>query len=373
MSDVHTRLLRETLRGRMTRHASPECIDTETLAAWSDGTLRRRRRAAIEAHAANCARCQALLAAMAVTAPAPAQRAWWQATTLKWFVPLAAATVALVLWINVSQPRRETFQLQPIPSRQLPVAGSPLAAAASARADSTAFADATEAKVAPSESASRRRAGGDKARATVDDKRVAASTALKLDDAAAPRTEARDAAAAAPPSLEAAAPPPADALAHGVAETVAVAPAGVAGNANTRPITGAQIGGQTFGARMEVMSKVTVVPPLIVSADGGARWRILAAGAVERSIDGGVTWQAQSTGVLVTLTAGSAPSQLVCWLVGPRGTVLRSTDGSAWERVPFPGQIDLESIRATDHLAATVRTPDGRVYSTVDGGKTWTR
>ena len=77
--------------------------------------------------------------------------------------------------------------------------------------------------------------------------------------------------------------------------------------------------------------------------------------------------------MLVTLTAGSAPSQLVCWLVGPRGIVLRSTDGSAWERVPFPGQIDLASIRATDHLAATVRTPDGRVYSTVDGGKTWTR
>jgi hypothetical protein len=370
MSDVHTRLLREALRGRMTA-ASSECVDTETLAAWSEGTLRMRRRAAIEAHAANCARCQALLAAMAVTAPAPAQRAWWQATTLKWFVPLAAATVAVVLWINVSQPRRETFQLPPIPSRQLPVAGSPFAGAASARADSTAFADATEAKVAPSESASRRRAGGDKARAAADDKRVAASTALKLDDAAAPRTEARDAAAAAPRSLEAAAPPAADALARGVAETVAIAPAGVAGNANNRPITGAQTGGQTFGARMEVMSKVTVVPPLIVSADGGARWRILAAGAVERSIDGGVTWQAQSTGVFVTLTAGSAPSASVCWLVGPRGIVLRSTDGSAWERVPFPEPIDLASIRATDHLSATVRTAGGRAFSTLDGGKTW--
>src|SRR5436309_10686866 len=257
MNDVHTRLLRETLRGRMTRHASPECIDTETLAAWSDGTLRRRRRAAIEAHAAHCARCQALLAAMAVTAPVPARRAWWQATTLKWFVPLAAATVALVLWINVSQPRRETLQLQPpIPSRQLPVAGSPLPATATARADSTAFAEAKAVKAAPSESASRRRAGGDKARATADDKRVAASTALKLDDAAAPRTEARDTATAAPRSLEAAAPPAADALARGVARTVA--PAGVAGNANIRPITGGQTGGQTFGARMEAMSKATV-------------------------------------------------------------------------------------------------------------------
>jgi hypothetical protein len=194
-------------------------------------------------------------------------------------------------------------------------------------------------------------------------------TDLKLDQVAAPRTEARDTATAAPRSPEAAAPPAADALARGVAETVA--PAGVAGNANFRPLTGAATGRQAVSDYTGVVSKATVMPPPIVSADGAARWRILPAGAVERSIDGGVTWQAQSTGVSVTLTAGSAPSPSVCWLVGPRGIVLRSTDGSAWERVPFPEPIDLASIRASDHLAATVRTADGRAFSTIDGGKTW--
>ncbi|PYQ83732.1 MAG: hypothetical protein DMG03_12575 [Acidobacteria bacterium] len=49
-----TRLLRETLRGRMTPASSSACIDTETLAAWSDGALSARERAAAESHASIC-------------------------------------------------------------------------------------------------------------------------------------------------------------------------------------------------------------------------------------------------------------------------------------------------------------------------------
>src|SRR2546426_1129197 len=102
MSDVPTRLLRETLRGRLAP-ASSGCVDTETLAAWSDGTLSARERAAAESHASSCLRCQALLAAMAqleTSAPPPARR-WWHASTIGWLVPVAVAATAIVLWINV--------------------------------------------------------------------------------------------------------------------------------------------------------------------------------------------------------------------------------------------------------------------------------
>src|SRR5512138_325541 len=65
------------LAGRATRrpgNPTDACLDAETLAAWADGALDAGALAAAEAHAADCARCQAMLAAMARTAPlAPAQ------------------------------------------------------------------------------------------------------------------------------------------------------------------------------------------------------------------------------------------------------------------------------------------------------------
>ena len=55
MSDVPTRLLREALRDHMATEPSPGCVDSNTLAAWSDGTLSARERAAVESHFSNCA------------------------------------------------------------------------------------------------------------------------------------------------------------------------------------------------------------------------------------------------------------------------------------------------------------------------------
>ena len=89
------------------------------------------------------------------------------------------------------------------------------------------------------------------------------------------------------------------------------------------------------------------------------------------SADGGATWQTQTTGVSETLSGGSSPSPSVCWLVGPRGIVLRTTDGRSWTRIPFPEAVQLASIRATDDKTATVTTEDGREFVTEDGGRTW--
>src|SRR5437762_11897405 len=105
MSDVPRRLLRETLRRRMSPAPVSGCIDTETLAAWSDGALSARERAAAESHASSCVRCQALLAAMARTAPPAPARRWWQTASLGWFVPFAVAAAAVALVINIQRTR----------------------------------------------------------------------------------------------------------------------------------------------------------------------------------------------------------------------------------------------------------------------------
>jgi photosystem II stability/assembly factor-like uncharacterized protein len=102
------------------------------------------------------------------------------------------------------------------------------------------------------------------------------------------------------------------------------------------------------------------------------RWRIVAGAVVERSTNGGISWQTQSTGTPVQLVAGFAPSTTVCWLVGPGGVVLLSTNGQSWQRVAFPEAIDLTAILATDASSATVTAADGRRFSTTDGGETWT-
>src|SRR5262249_58698991 len=77
------------LAGRATRssgNSTDACLDADTLAAWADGALDAGALAAAEAHAADCARCQAMLAAMARTAPlAPTQVvAPWGKPAIRW-------------------------------------------------------------------------------------------------------------------------------------------------------------------------------------------------------------------------------------------------------------------------------------------------
>jgi Photosynthesis system II assembly factor YCF48 len=81
-----------------------DCLDAETLAAWSEGLLDGRARSTAEAHAASCARCQAMLAIMVRTTPARAGAT--RSPLRKWLVmlsPAMAAAAAVALWVAVGQ------------------------------------------------------------------------------------------------------------------------------------------------------------------------------------------------------------------------------------------------------------------------------
>jgi photosystem II stability/assembly factor-like uncharacterized protein len=95
--------------------------------------------------------------------------------------------------------------------------------------------------------------------------------------------------------------------------------------------------------------------------------------AVERSTSGGSSWQPAAIPAGATVNGGAAPGPNICWLIGPAGTVLRTTDGSGFESVSIPGAGALISIQATDASRATVTSADKQVYVTTDGGRTWTR
>jgi photosystem II stability/assembly factor-like uncharacterized protein len=119
-------------------------------------------------------------------------------------------------------------------------------------------------------------------------------------------------------------------------------------------------------------ARFSAAPHVIVSSpDPSVRWR-LSGTFVERSKDGGGTWQRQTTATNAVLAAGSAPSPTVCWIVGQAGTVIVTTDGETWRRLTFPDpQADFTSVAATDGTHATVTAADGKTYVTADGGTTW--
>jgi hypothetical protein len=324
------RLLPGTLARGLTE-SGDACLDAETLAAWADHALDARELAAAETHAADCGRCQAMLAAVMKTAPAmpDAPASAWRIPSIRWIVPLTAAAAALIVWVvvparesPVNVPRlRPTIESTPAPSTppatsDLQLPAPPAASRPAGREGETLERDTNvgpENKTAPSPDVN---AGLDE-------------TALSAD---ARREKARAASEAA------------------VSTPAARAPASAA---------------NAFS--------VGAPEPVVVSSNPAIRWRILPGGAVQRSADGGSTWQTQSTGVTATLSAGASPSPSVCWLVGPDGIVLLSTDGGTWKRVAFPEAVHLIAVRATDDQTATVTTADAREWVTGDGGRTWTR
>src|SRR5437773_1262428 len=103
MTKSFDHLLRETLRERAAGSPAGPCLDAETVAGWFDDTLDARDRAAAEAHAADCARCQALLAAMVRTAPPAPAHLWRRASFMGWLIPLTVAATALAIWVNLPQ------------------------------------------------------------------------------------------------------------------------------------------------------------------------------------------------------------------------------------------------------------------------------
>ncbi|HEX3704035.1 MAG TPA: zf-HC2 domain-containing protein, partial [Vicinamibacterales bacterium] len=111
------RLLARTLEARASA-PTDACLDAETVAAYADGALAAGERTAVEAHAADCARCQALLAAMATTAPPSAPPAPARRLALGWLIPLAAAAAAMAIWVAVPN-QTPVVRERPEPSAQI--------------------------------------------------------------------------------------------------------------------------------------------------------------------------------------------------------------------------------------------------------------
>jgi hypothetical protein len=120
------------------------------------------------------------------------------------------------------------------------------------------------------------------------------------------------------------------------------------------------LGGVTAGSVIVVTSPAN---PLL-------GWRFGSTG-IERSDDGGQTWQPQQSPTPAAILAASAATGRVCWAVGKGGTVIRTLDGKNWQVLKAPTNADLVHASASSESSVTVESSDGHRFSTTDGAVTW--
>lgn len=352
------------------------CPDADLLAAWFDHTLSALEGERIEAHVSGCECCQQILAALARSepemiraAPLPApSRAWhWH---WRWAVPLATAILVVVVGTKtLISPGPVTVVGTPPPQARLRPSGSGEASPLSVPAPAATMAEvrAPEAGAATAKSEAPVGAAEKKAVAT-----MAPPVQAEAPQAAAPTGAGAPQAVTSEREVADAARRQADVA----SEQTLMKAAGTRPPAPgpPPPPTAAQSLAAKGGSARSVLDIAGVRPAsLAVSIVAGptVSWRFGRDGTIEKSPDRGQTWERQSSGVTTALSDASAPGDKICWIVGARGVILRTTDGQTWERLTSPTDADLVAVHAWNDLSATITVSDRSEYETADGGKTW--
>jgi type IV secretory pathway VirB10-like protein len=90
---------------------------------------------------------------------------------------------------------------------------------------------------------------------------------------------------------------------------------------------------------------------------------------VESSNDGGATWTTEHTADR-PIRASVFVNDEVAWVVGDNGLVLRRTK-NGWFGASAPADGNVTAVKASSPSRATVTLEDGRVFTTANGGVTW--
>jgi hypothetical protein len=90
---------------------------------------------------------------------------------------------------------------------------------------------------------------------------------------------------------------------------------------------------------------------------------------VELSSDGGATWTTEHAADR-PIRASVFVNADVAWVVGDSGLVLRRTK-NGWFGASAPAEGNITAVKASSPSRATVTLEDGRVFTTTNGGVTW--
>jgi len=411
--------------------AGNACPGPDILAAYFERSLDADETAHVELHLSECARCREQLAALgraeeaaatpAVQAPRHQPRASW-IWDWRWLAPVAAVLVIAAVWATrrpeltriAEHPEQAPATVATSLPPQQPIQPADQKAALQNKHQPSSRLTAPVPSAAPvTRQASPARGAGTGfgmgvPAATAEDSR---STNAVVPKSAAPDELSKKAAQQQASADQAANTPSPNATSESVtveSETSAVAGAAIAPSpARTSPAPAPQpsMGGvaggtagvasgapsakvqdskekqapalvSAFRARAEIVTQNQAgeISPthIILTPDSKILWRIASGGFVERSEDGGATWNGTLPSSNAHFVAGSAPSAKVCWLAGDDGIILVTEDASNWRVISPPLREDFVAISARNASSATVTTADGRKFTTTNQGESWT-
>jgi hypothetical protein len=156
------------------------------------------------------------------------------------------------------------------------------------------------------------------------------------------------------------------------ARTKAVAPSAMARDAiapTTTTVTGGPIPADS-GA-------VTVAPTMKAALAVAPHWRLSAGGALERSTDGGRSWQFVRVAATPTILRSFSSLGSDIWAGGTGGALYHSGDnGRTWARVTVKAgdavlDFDIVRVEFTDAQHGALMTVAGQTWTTSDAGVTW--
>ncbi|HEX7086348.1 MAG TPA: zf-HC2 domain-containing protein [Vicinamibacterales bacterium] len=318
------------------------CPDAEQLAAFVDGVLPRAQRDAIEAHAADCARCTEHLALLLPIAEPVARAARPRLVRWGWLVPVATAVIVAAVWVRMPERQSQdavTFESAPAPGERA-VEPGPAEAPVAAVTQPADPADSAVRAAAPGDTAAKS-TGSQRSRQARDTRRQAIPSDPQTP---APMPPART--------------PPAGAL----AETLTVTDAAEA-KPESAPSTAAPApSAQAFRSED--------APDSLWVEAGQARYRAIGR-RLDWSRDSGRTWQVVEPDAGAPFTAAGCDGDLVCWFGTAAGTVFRVTDGAA-TRLELPARAAVVSVNVTASGVVEVALASGERFRTAGTGTRWT-
>jgi hypothetical protein len=388
------------------RAATPECPDSEILAAYYERSLDSKETTRFETHLSECSRCREQLATLVRSEEKPSTivgSTWfWDWRIL---APAAAALLILTVWgvrrpsltpagsHNSNQPLVAMSRPAEVPERQSSADSSPTAPAlapepksaapepldrAIPKAKTESETENQQVSRQSQEQTFRNSPGGAGLSPSAKDSANAANAVAQLKkeapgEAAAPATSSSPAAPA--PMSALAAPKTSAALQN---QRVASTESTTDDKAKSLEAFRAKppepqpnaLGGVLAGSLAQLSAQHSG-STIIQTPDPKILWRIAGGNFVERTEDGGASWHGQVADSDAQLTAGSAPTNKVCWLVGKSGMIVVTKDATHWKKLPPPVPADFVSVDAKSNSSAIVTAADGQKFSTENEGKKW--
>ena len=346
--------LPEVARRRLSRAAACERhLDAGLLTAFVEGTLARSHRDDVLNHLVACSDCNRLVALIApqreiapVVQPVAARRGWFAWMPLRWAGAAAAAAVIVsAIWVGrIDEP--------------VAAPAAPLVAVEKAPAPSTtAQLSPGPAAALPGKPSTYQR--------SQQSRELAKAPALPL--SAAPE-------APAPPTF---------------AESRPVVPGSIRDQSafQTSVISGVNPQQElplTAAEPLQLPLKPDAAPvtkpevPAATARAIGPIWSVSDSGILQKSNDSGQTWATVPVPTGAPLHAVSVLGQDI-WIGGDRGALYHSTDGGqSWVSVTLISDgktldVDILRIAFSDAGHGWVATRSGDIWTTRDGGATWSR